>query len=144
MTDFKSLRPIVACMTILAFAMLFLLSPAAFQFALVTGILFVLTLYTSVCARIFFQGSPMFGPSQRVPAVGIALFFPLIFLVFGDAFLPIQQLTFPTFGAIAIAIYVAAFDTRGYGIEVNEPKPRRGYTMQVLDVSGSMSSDRLL
>lgn len=142
MTDLKSIRPLVASLTVMVYAMLFALSPAGFRFALVTAILFALTLYSSVISRLFWTGSPMFGPSRRVPAIGMALFFPLIFMVFGDAFLPVQQLEFPTIVAIVIAIFVAGFDTRGYGIQVNGGKKK--VTVHSLDVSGSIGSDRLL
>ncbi len=78
---------------------------------LVTVTLCLLTILHADCAR----ACTRYGERRRVPAIGVSMFFPVLFMIFGDLLLPAEQLLWPTLAAFAIAIYVAGFDTLFYG-----------------------------
>lgn len=145
MSEFESFRNylcivgifigILAVMMTILFA-----APDTFWFLYVNLCLYACTFCVALYSRlVLFSDRYESKCNAPVPCCAVALALPVAFAIFGDALLPTHLLDTPFLLSAAIAIYVAGFDVRAYGIAI--PKRPHDYSavMAKIDASGSMN-----
>ncbi len=144
MSEFQSfhnyLKSVGTCIAIIASLTVLFVAPDTFWFLYVTAWLCMCTFCAALFSRIVLHSDRYESKCNApVPACALALALPVIFIIFGEVLLPAHQIGAPFFLSAAIAIYVAGFDVRTYGIAI--PKRPLDYSavMARIDSSGSMS-----
>jgi hypothetical protein len=144
MSEFQSFRnylnAVGTCIGIIASLTTLFVAPDTFWFLYVTFWLCTCTFCAALFSRIVLHSDPYESKCNApVPACALALALPVVFAIFGEVLLPAHLLDAPFFLSAAIAIYVAGFDVRTYGIAI--PKRPLDYSavMARIDSSGSMS-----
>jgi len=133
---------------VLASLTILFVAPDTFWFLYVTAWLCMCTFCAALFSRIvLFSDRYESKCNAKVPACAIALWLPVVFGIFGDVLLPAHQVDVPFFLSAAIAIYVAGFDVRTYGIATPKRPLEHSAVMAKIDaaafaqidLSGSMS-----
>lgn len=143
MSSFRNyLRIVGTFIGVLASLALLIVAPDTFFFLYFTLCLCACTFCAALFSRlVLFSDRYESKCNAPVPACALALGLPMLFLIFGDAVLPAHAINAPTLLSAAIAIFVAGFDVRTYGIDIPKRPLNHSAVMAKIDAASTVHID---